>query len=861
MVARPSSRVTSRSTSPALSALAPMGRRSTMRPVAPATFPTDGTMVNNTSDSAVTTETGPHGTPMEPSQQPSDTMVAQPVSRRVAVLRLALPEDHPEYFKPPVFKEGLLQSSSDFPAPAPLTADDYAEAIPEIVSEDPIIAARRRATARASGGKLDATVMDSLHARAGAAQEHVGWNDEQKGTGSSSPNTTRASIYGTSPTVTGGQSPGGSANANHGTAFASSAAPLHGRLGMGGGSSARGDIDPSLLFGRGFDNPQSQQQQQQQSYTRFQWNYGYKSKDERWVERVKNEIVPDPIPWYKRNTAGGTNGVGGSGAGSGTSGQTLIEYLSSLEQSGGRPVTWRIAPRQQTKAVRAAIAAAHAAAAATRRRLTYDEDIDANGLENPKRARYRTLIAELRAAAKDRHAEPGENAAAGSTGNSSTTTGHNTSASHNNRPIVLELPAYEDFEREQEEEDERQREKEVAELRQRYMQLFDDDAQLLTEAERKQAELDAAEAAKEEEEEDADGFPARSPFPTLRLLFLPECDLTPQECLDVNCLHYEQKLLAAMYRRKLFLKMLRQQRDEAAQAKLDKLEQSFQIFLARPNEERQRILEEKQKERDVEAAKRAEAEEAERQAREAKAEREKLAREVQAHRERRKRQSRRRSTVTLVLPPLDKTDQSHDATKAHEPTATPSTSVLESNTTSTLPLPLSELVRRQPERFLRFDKQRRARSLSPTHRPTAASADARIAVLPSHRPPLSPLTGMPAPDPSFIPPPLPLTALLRESYEVPLTGHLQGRKLRAMTMTMQPTSTSAVELPDKQKQLRTHAAHMHAPTNPSVHAMTSRPSTTASGNLSATSTSPKSSMGQSTNVSVEQQRTWARAQM
>ena len=335
----------------------------------------------------------------------------------------------------------------------------------------------------------------------------------------------------------------------------------------------------------------------------------------------------------------------------------------------------------------------------------YDDDVDPiTGEENPKRKRYRDALTAMQAAAL----------AAGST----------------DLPV---FPSYEEFECDV-------RLLEAESRRKRFLHLYDAD-----------------DLGEDPDRVDGRKSPPRVPFPTARLLYLPECELDAADCTDVNCLHYEEKLLAEAYAQKMAERAERARLKEERQAELDRRAKEYDRWMSLSEKAKEEELIRKEQEK---AKQQKEAQEAQ-ERKQAEGEKAKVAAERSE-----------RAAVAKSLPS--------------------SPDMLPAVVTAPVPLPLAELVLKQPERF--------ERSRSPNRRTFAATGGAFSPPLPVLPPSLaatfSPLSfSATAPSPGLssvsavaaVCPPdsyavnglaltqLPLLTLVSEFAETPV--HLVGKRV------------------------------------------------------------------------------------
>lgn len=275
----------------------------------------------------------------------------------------------------------------------------------------------------------------------------------------------------------------------------------------------------------------------------------------------------------------------------------------------------------------------------------YDDDIDPlTGEENPKRKRYRDALTAMQAAAL----------ASGST-------------------ELPSFPSYEEFECDA-------RLLEAESRRKRFLHLYDAD-----------------DLGEDPDRIEGRKSPPRVPFPTARLLYLPECELDPEECTDVNCLHYEEKLLAEAYAQKLAERAERARLKEERQAELDRRAKEYERWMSLSEKAKEEELLRKEQEK---AQQQWEAQEA-------------LEKKQAADEKAKNAQERSERTATAAI----------SKSLPSSPTMMPAVS------TAPVPLPLAELVLKQPERF--------ERSLSPHRRQFAATGGAFSPPLPQLPPSLA----------------------------------------------------------------------------------------------------------------------------
>lgn len=577
------------------------------------------------------------------------------VAKKLSVFRLELPAEIVPSLSPRPSFSSSLRDSSSFAAPVPFTGDEAA------VYEAALAERRARrveAGLTADGDDAEGVYITEDGRELSAAEAFARGGP---GGGPMSPRSVNAFLVSGS-----GSSAGAGAGSGGGRDFSSVASSGYGSspggLTVPGGNSGGGspygfvpsprsrlDLDPSLVRGLGFDRDASSDRDSAGAplQPRAGWNFGYKDKDQRWVQRVKNELIPEVTNPYRDRVKP----------------QTLVEFLRTLAQQ-GLPKAWRYTPyKRKPDSLLTPVA--------------YDDDIDANGVENPKRARYREYLRRVAAAVAARVPGAGDN-----------------------------VPSYEDFESD---------EATAAAIaaaeaqRQRFLDLL---------------ALDDENAGDDEDalEDDEDAFdgtrtPPRHPFPSARLLYLPECDLPFDECTDLNCLHYEQRLLHEEFERKLALKAERARLASSKEAAAARREREYQRWLALPEAEREQVL--RIKERKLRGA------------------------AADANDEEQAKTDGPAGTDTT-----EGTARTSTATAAAAAAAAAATSATDDAAEKPLPLPLAELVRLQPERFEKLLESKRIGPLSPTSSPS---------------------------DPPAVAAHLPLLVLVRDFDAPPVL--LQGRKL------------------------------------------------------------------------------------
>jgi hypothetical protein len=489
----------------------------------------------------------------------------------------------------------------------------------------------------------------------------------------------------------------------------SHALPYHPRSGT-----ARVELDVSLTKGVGFDRVHSSagvalDSGSLSSRLAPTWGWGYKDKDKRWVERVRNELIPEPSNPY---VAGQPRS------------QTLVEFMAALSSDSGRKqATWRYSPVKKK----------HAAAC-----VSYDQDVDEDGVENPKRARYRAALAQLQAEALER-AEAGD--------------------TH----TLPSFPTYEEFESDALESERRHS---------RFLQLYDSDSSL------------------DEDELVASGrrSPPRAPFPSARLLYLPECELPDADCNDVNCLHVEMRMLLQAHAAR------RAERAERAQARARKEEEKrrrqeeFEAFMQLSEKQKESVLQQREQEKKqqeeaaaatVAASAAALALASPPTAPPAVASRGKSLLSAKSAEESKREQAaieRADHLASLLLPARNGGAAQSPSRAAAAVPSSPHVSPLSSS-----PLPLSELMRLHPERFLR----------SPRHA-AARPVDAAAAAHPSPHPPVLPSSFLPTPPLRALPPPLLPSLSLATLLSDFADKHVQlvGRRLRTRAHTVAAATSS-----------------------------------------------------------------------
>lgn len=685
-------------------------------------------------------EPQPQPQPAGPTNEDRSGAGSAGASRKVNVLLMQLPADTPTLARPvPAHREGMMQHSSAYAAPPPLTAEELRGSAASPSSWQPDAAAtlsgaaldefaqtlmRRRKRGSGPGGEGGAT-PERLHpGRSSAASPHPDSGGEEAlfALTEHERELIAAEAFANGEdgaSVFSGQSIYGAAGVLQGSG-------VHVRSGSPSPPSPHGytlqprpvrpELDASLTRGVGFDHVSPSSSSQAKSA----WGFGYKDKDQRWVQRVRNEIVPDnPNPYRTRAPT-----------------QTLVEFMAALSTADGRaPAAWKYTPYKKK----------HLAAA-----RSYDDDVDENGVENPKRKRYRDALEQLQAEAMAR----------GGAGNGG---------------VLPSFPSYEEFESDQ-------KDLEAESRRQRFLALYD-----------------APDDDGDDDEDDKGALesgrrsPPRAPFPTARLLYLPECDLEPEQCCDVNCLHYEERLLAEAHAQKQAEREERARVRAAKHAEQARRATEYHEWLRMSESEKEAALLVREKAK--EAAAKAAVEEAMRKLEQAEKDR--------FVAERAERVAAAAAEKLAVQSPVI------------SPASPPSAAAAPAAAAAPTPLPLAELVLLQPERFElspRGYNARRASLNSPLLQalpsPTAALAVAAT----------TPAMGS-APDAYAVTPAavqqLPLLSLVTDFNDAPV--QLVGRRVEAKTTPKPPPQqqqqphqhqqqqASARPHTQRQRRLRHHA--------------------------------------------------------
>jgi hypothetical protein len=364
--------------------------------------------------------------------------------------------------------------------------------------------------------------------------------------------------------------------------------------------------------------------------------------------------------------------------------------------------------------------------------VSYDQDVDEDGVENPKRARYRAALAQLQAEALER-AEAGD--------------------TH----TLPSFPTYEEFESDALESERRHK---------RFLQLYDSDSSL----------------DEDELVESGRRSPPRAPFPSARLLYLPECELPDADCNDVNCLHVEMRMLLQAHAAR------RAERAERARVRARKEEdkrrrqEEFEAFMQLSEKKKESVLQQREQEKKQQeeaaattaaAAAAALALASSSTAPPSVASRGKSLLSAKSAEESRREQAaieRADHLASLLLPSrAGAAAQSPSRTPDVMPASPPMSSV------SSSPLPLSELMRLHPARFLRSPRHAAARQVDGT---ADAQPSPHTPVLTSSLLPSPPLHALP---PALVPS-LSLATLLSDFTD----KHVQlvGRRLRPRAHTV-----------------------------------------------------------------------------